>query len=114
MTRLSRRPIRQQLRTMVALLLVFVAVVAGSSLASVLSQSRSVRLLTLSLGPAQDASVDVLQTMTEANAQLGLAMAGEVVSRPVGTYRTPVDERLQHLRTSLAFDGLPDSDRRTW
>jgi len=113
-TALSRRPIRDQLRLVVALLLVFVAVVAGTSLVTVLSQSRSVRVLTLSLGPAQDASVDVLQAMTEANAQLGLAMAGQGVSRPVGTYRATVDERLQHLRTSLAFEGLPASGRRTY
>ena len=111
---LSRKPIRQQLRVVVVLLLVFVAVVTGASLLTALGQSRSVRLLTLGLGPAQDANVEVLQTMTEADSQLRLAMAGEVVSRPVVTYRRRVDDGLHQLRTSLGFDGIPATDRRDY
>jgi signal transduction histidine kinase len=111
--RLARRPIRHQVRAITVVLLLFVAVVAGTSLVTLVAQGRSVRLLTLSMGPAQDASVEVLQVMTEANGQLGLSMAG-VVARPVELYREPLDQRLQKLGDSLALDLLPARDRRSY
>lgn len=113
MTPLGRRPIRHQVRAITVVLLLFVAVVAGTSLVTLVAQGRSVRVLTLSMGPAQDASVDVLQVMTEANGQLGLSMAG-MVARPVELYRQPLDQQLKKLGDSLAIDLLPARDRRSY
>jgi signal transduction histidine kinase len=112
-TPLGRRPIRQQVRAITVVLLVFVAVVAGTSLLALLAQGRSVRVLTLSMGPAQDASVEVRQVMTEANGQLGLSMAG-VVARPAESYRDSAEEQLQKLGDSLALDVLSEARRRSY
>ena len=113
MTPLGRRPIRHQVRAITVVLLLFVAVVAGTSLVTLVAQGRSVRVLTLSMGPAQDASVEVLQVMTEANGQLGLSTAG-MVARPVELYRQPLDQQLKKLGDSLAIDLLPARDRRSY
>jgi signal transduction histidine kinase len=112
-TPLGRRPIRHQVRAIIVVLILFVAVVAGTSLVTLLAQGRSVRVLTLSMGPAQDASVEVRQVMTEANGQLGLSLAG-VVARPVELYREPADEQLRKLGDSLALDVLSEAHRSTY
>ena len=113
MKALSTRPIRHQVRAATVVLLVFVAVLAGASLLALAAQSRSVRVLTLGMGPAQDANVEVLQLMTEADGALRVSLAGGIGS-PVEGYRQPVEATLQRLGHSLSLDILTTQDRRTY
>ncbi len=113
-TPLAQRPIGEQLRFISVVLLVLVPAIGVASLATQLTQSRHLRTLTMSLGPAQDASTSVLLAMTQASKEVELELAGSVADAGLPSSRQVVDEHMAELRARLRWEGLPLERRRTY